>query len=59
MNTKHNPERRVFKGRSYRKGGRHIRDLRDLCKACDGTGSQFVSADHDETKPCPICKGAR
>lgn len=25
---RHNPERRAFRGRSYRRGGRRVRDLR-------------------------------
>lgn len=28
MKTRHNPERRAFRGRSYRRGGRRVRDLR-------------------------------
>lgn len=27
--THYNPERRTWKGKSYRKGGRRVRDLRD------------------------------
>lgn len=26
--NRHNPERRAFRGRSYRRGGRRVRDLR-------------------------------
>lgn len=29
MSKHHNPERRAWRGRSYKKGGRRVRDLRD------------------------------
>lgn len=29
---KHNPERRAWRGRSYRKGGKRVRQLRDQAK---------------------------
>ena len=31
---KYNPERRAWKGRSYRKGGKRVRDCKD-CAKCD------------------------
>lgn len=34
-NRVYNPERRVWRGRSYRKGGRRIRDLRYDTKLVD------------------------
>ena len=33
--SKHNPEKRAFRGRSYRKGGNNIRDLREKVKVND------------------------
>jgi hypothetical protein len=32
MKTRHNPERKAWKGRSYKKGGRSIRQLREAAK---------------------------
>lgn len=30
MTTRHNPERRAWKGRSHKKGGKRVRELRDI-----------------------------
>jgi len=31
--TKYNPEKRAWRGRSYKNGGRRVKDLRDAGKA--------------------------
>lgn len=32
MKTRYNPERRAWRGRSYRRGGRRVRSLRLACR---------------------------
>lgn len=32
MTTKYNPEKSEWRGRSYRKGGKRVRDLRDAAR---------------------------
>ena len=38
---KHNPEGRAWKGRSYRKGGERVRDLRDRAKKEDPMAGRY------------------
>lgn len=49
--TRFNPERRAWKGRSYRKGGERVRDLRDApaFPRCSGCGTN----NHSSEVVCP------
>lgn len=38
---KYNPEKRAWRGKSYRKGGKRVKDLRDLVEISDYDFSQL------------------
>jgi hypothetical protein len=44
----HNPERSAWKGRSYRKGGERVRDLRDRARSADSLALDILLADIPE-----------
>jgi hypothetical protein len=45
----HNPEKREWRGRSYRKGGERVTELRDKTSIAD----RHIAGDEDPMKPTP------
>lgn len=59
MGNTHNPEKSEFRGRSYKKGGENVRELRDseewtpFCPNCADTGCRHCESGEADTRGGP------